>query len=301
MNKIVEIDGNKTYEIKRIGNGEIIVVIELGIGTHFDDWSIITKELSKKMTVFTYHRSGYGKSSLEQGKRTTGQIAKELNKLLEKEGINKNIILVGHSFGGLCVQHFAQLYPEKIIGMLLIDPNTIKQNEMEELPLVKERFSKDKMIEIWNRLSHKTKEEIEQEVNPKIMDEQMKLSKTAKDNILEFLLQPKMYRTMALEYEGFDESISEIKSFDNILEIPLRIMVRDREVMISNLIKIGVEREKAIIMEDTWQRIVKEVVDLSTNGKVIEVKNTTHCIYRFNPELIINEVENLAGSKNICN
>lgn len=292
MNKIVDI-GNKKIEVLIKGSGEPIVVIELGIGTHFDDWNIIIEELSKKMTVFTYHRAGYSNSTLGYEKRTAGQIVRELNMLLSEEGIRKNIILIGHSFGGLCAQHFAQLYPEKIIGMLLVDPNTINQNEIEELPIVKQKFSMNKMIENWNRLSKKTKEEITLEINPKIMPDQMKLPKKAQKKILDFLVQPQMYKTMALEYESFNDSVTEIKSLNNLYEIPIKVMIRDKELMISNLIKCGITKEQAITMENTWHKIVKEVADLSPKGQSMEIRESTHCIYRCNPELIIKEVYNL--------
>lgn len=292
MNKIIDI-GTKKIEVLKKGSGEFALVIELGVGTHFDDWSVIIEELSKKMTVFTYHRAGYGNSSLGYEKRTTGQISKELNRLLEEEGIENNIILIGHSFGGLCVQHFAKLYPEKIIGMLLVDSNTIKQNEIEELPIVKEKFSMDKIIENWNRLSKRTKKEIKEKINPKIMPEQRRLSKEVQERLLDFSVQPQMYKTMALEYESFSDSVDEIKALETFPQIPLKVMVRDKELMISNLIKMGIEKEEAIRMEDGWNKIVKELGELSIKGQVMEVKNSTHCIYRCNPELIIEEVENL--------
>lgn len=292
MNRIIDI-GTKKLEVFKKGNGDIKVVIELGIGTHFDDWSIIIEELSKNYTVFTYHRAGYGNSSLGAEKRTTGQIAKELNILLKEVGIEKNIVLIGHSFGGLCVQHFAKIYPEKIIGMLLVDPNTINQKELEELPIIKERFSMGKTIENWNRLSQKTKEEITKEINPTLTAEQKKLSKESQEKIIDFLVLPQTYKTMALEYESFNESVNDIKDFEGFSQIPLTVMVRDKELMISNLIKIGIKKEEAIIMENTWHKIVKETTRLSNKGRCVEIKNATHCIYRCNPENIIKEVDNL--------
>ena len=288
MEKIIDI-GEGKIEACIKGSGEVTAVIELGICTHFSDWDIVIDELSKKMRVIAYHRSGYGNSRSECKKRTGRQIVKELNMLLEKENIDKNIILIGHSFGGLCVQHFAQVYPEKVIGMILVDPNTIYQKEMDKLPTIKEKFSRSKDIKNWEQLSKKSKEELILEINPKISKEQMMLSKESKQRILDFLVEPQTYKTMMLEYSSLDETINEIRALDRKYKCPVIVMTRDKELMISNLIKCGIEKEEAITMENTWQKIIKEIAEVSQNGKFIEVKGATHCIYRFKPELIVNE------------
>ena len=45
-----------------------------------------------------------------------------LNTLLNDLEINNNIILVGHSYGGLLIHLYSTLYAESVKGMLLIDP-----------------------------------------------------------------------------------------------------------------------------------------------------------------------------------
>lgn len=292
MNKIIYI-GNRRMEVLVKGRGEPTVVIELGMGTHFYEWYRIIEELSKKMTVLTYHRAGYGNSTPGLEKRTTGQIVKELNMILLEEGIKKNIILVGHSFGGLCVQHFAKLYPEKIMAIILVDPNTINQNRIEEIPIVKEKYSMSKTMEHWKSLSEKTKEEIELEINFNVHGGQNKFYKKLYEEMSDFYTNPQMYKTMALEYESYNASIDEIKAINNKLSIPVKVMIRDKNLMISNLIKCGITKEEAMVMEDTWHEIVRETADLSSTGQAVEVKGASHCIYSSNPDVIIDEIYKL--------
>jgi pimeloyl-ACP methyl ester carboxylesterase len=46
----------------------------------------------------------------------------ELHQMLDGAGIKPPYILVGHSFGGLVVRRFAQLYPEEVASVVLVDP-----------------------------------------------------------------------------------------------------------------------------------------------------------------------------------
>ena len=51
--------------------------------------------------------------------RTSRQMAVELHTPLTKSGVNSPYVLVGHSFGGLNVRLFAELYPTEVGGMVL--------------------------------------------------------------------------------------------------------------------------------------------------------------------------------------
>jgi pimeloyl-ACP methyl ester carboxylesterase len=70
----------------------------------------------------SYDRSGLGWSSPCQTSRTPGNIAVELHSMLEAAGIKPPFILVGHSFGGLVMRRYAALYPEDVLGIVLVDP-----------------------------------------------------------------------------------------------------------------------------------------------------------------------------------
>jgi len=111
-------------EYKIIGKGKSVLVIEIGIGSSFYDWSSIVQELIEDFTIVLYHRPGYGKSRPANTSRTTKNIAEELNYLVEKIEIKDRFILMGHSFGGLCVQQYAKMYPYKLINTQMLDKIT---------------------------------------------------------------------------------------------------------------------------------------------------------------------------------
>ena len=53
--------------------------------------------------------------------RTLPEMATGLRALLRKSGIRGPYMLVGHSFGGMIVRLFAQTYPSKVAGLVLVD------------------------------------------------------------------------------------------------------------------------------------------------------------------------------------
>jgi pimeloyl-ACP methyl ester carboxylesterase len=119
--QFVEIRGKKQYYINK-GDGDPVVVFIAGLGPSMDDFFEIQNKISKTTQTFCYDRAGVGKSESLDNDRSLENISIELKELLEKVGATTPLILVGHSRGGLIARYFANKYPEKVCGMILIDP-----------------------------------------------------------------------------------------------------------------------------------------------------------------------------------
>src|SRR5690606_9786224 len=106
------------------------VIILTGMGSSFDEWHYITETLSETNRIVMFHRPGLGKSEIGNETRNTEAIVNELVELMKVLEIHEPIILVGHSYGGLCAQHFAKIYPEKIAGLVLVDSTSVDLHEL---------------------------------------------------------------------------------------------------------------------------------------------------------------------------
>jgi pimeloyl-ACP methyl ester carboxylesterase len=77
------------------------------------------------LAVVSYDRAGFGESDLPSSPyNALGEVA-GLRKGLERLGLAKAVLLVGHSYGGLLNQLYAHKYPKSVKGIVLIDPNTV--------------------------------------------------------------------------------------------------------------------------------------------------------------------------------
>jgi pimeloyl-ACP methyl ester carboxylesterase len=98
------------------------ILLEAGLMSTVLSWTGLQRELAQRYRVVSYDRAGLGWSDLGPMPRTADRIASELQTLLERAAIPGPYLLVGHSFGGLTMPLFAARFPEKIAGMVLVDP-----------------------------------------------------------------------------------------------------------------------------------------------------------------------------------
>ncbi|MFW9921911.1 MAG: alpha/beta fold hydrolase [Candidatus Thorarchaeota archaeon] len=134
-------DGNKIfYEIS--GEGQPIIFLSC-VGAGVDFWKY-QKPLSSKYKLFLIDTAGYGKSDKNRGKYTYSSFAQDVKAVIKKEKLQE-VILVGHSFGGIIAIETAILLKEKIKGIIAIDsmiPYTVyygrKATEEEITEVMKE-------------------------------------------------------------------------------------------------------------------------------------------------------------------
>ncbi|MBK6836466.1 MAG: alpha/beta hydrolase [Bacteroidetes bacterium] len=119
--QFVEIRGKKQFYISK-GTAKPVVVFITGLGPTMDDFQEVQTKISKYAKTICYDRAGIGKSESFNNERNLENISVELKELVEKIGLDKPFVLVGHSRGGLIARYFVSKYPEKVCGLILIDP-----------------------------------------------------------------------------------------------------------------------------------------------------------------------------------
>lgn len=119
--QFVEIRGKKQYYLSK-GNGEPVIVFVSGLGPTMDDFAGIQNKLSKNNRVICYDRAGIGNSESYNNERNLENISSELKELVDAIGLNKPFLLVGHSRGALIARYFVNKHPDKVKGLVLIDP-----------------------------------------------------------------------------------------------------------------------------------------------------------------------------------
>jgi pimeloyl-ACP methyl ester carboxylesterase len=128
------------------GEGVPTVVFEAGFGVGLTSWSTVQSNMAKFSRTVSYDRAGIGQSEAGPKPRTAKQIALELHTALQTAGIGPPYVLVGHSFGGIYVRVFADMYTKEVTGMVLIDPSQEAFDDWTRMHKEAQRTSLDEQI-----------------------------------------------------------------------------------------------------------------------------------------------------------
>lgn len=121
----------KKYQIEYClyeGQGPLLV-FEAPLGNGIKNWpKTFLKKLNQFSTILVYNRIGVGRSFFYnkkiQAPVTAKFVSEHLHNLLKRLDLNKPIILIAHSIGGIYAQYFIRNYPESIAALVLIDSSS---------------------------------------------------------------------------------------------------------------------------------------------------------------------------------
>lgn len=295
MRKFINIDGRMVeYFIK--GNGEKTVLISPGMGGGVHHWLDIVDEVSKIATVIVTHRAGVGNSELHSEGSNTKIAAMDAYSIIKNLNIEGKVILVGHSYGGVCVQHFARLYPKKVESILLVESASIycgNQFDKLELPVSNETDSDEVYLNLWRKYSKYTKEQLKDEIKPKLTEKQMNLSQDMKKEILEFDIRPQIYVNQFSELIDLREGIINMKNDGKFPNVHTIILKRDSKYSINEMIKEGVPKVEAEQIEGLWGCLVNGLKVLCDKSELKIVKHSNHCINETRPDALVDEIKKL--------
>ena len=121
LGRMVEVEGRPMH-VHLSGGGGPSVVLEAGLGASSISWCLVQPGLAEFATVCSYDRAGLGWSAPSPTPRTASNLATELRAALDASGISPPWILVAHSAGAFTAQLFAARHPERVAGLVLVDP-----------------------------------------------------------------------------------------------------------------------------------------------------------------------------------
>jgi len=120
---LIQVGGHKQHlHIAGPHTGEPLIVCEAGIGASSLSWWYVQQAIAKETRIAVYDRAGLGWSEQATTPRTAKQVNHELFAMLDRAGYQDPVILVGHSFGGMSSLLAACDHPERVAGLVLVDP-----------------------------------------------------------------------------------------------------------------------------------------------------------------------------------
>lgn len=118
--QLIDVGGYKMH-IYCVGEGSPTVILDSANMGTVSNWAWIQPEIAKATRVCAYDRADAGWSDISPQPNDTRQNAQALHTLLTNAGESGPFVLVGHSFGGLYVRMYAELFPEDITGIVFIE------------------------------------------------------------------------------------------------------------------------------------------------------------------------------------
>ena len=105
---------------RRAGSGPPVLLLHGGPGLGFDYLRDLADELARENDVAWYQQRGLAASATE-GPYTVALDVGDARRVLDALGWDKAYV-VGHSWGGHLALHVAEALPERILGVLAVDP-----------------------------------------------------------------------------------------------------------------------------------------------------------------------------------
>ncbi len=270
------------------GEGNPTVVMEYGLGGLSPVWSLVESEVAKFTQVCTYDRAGYGWSDSSPYPRTSEYMVKELHILLTNAGVEGPYILVGHSLGGLNMRQFASQYPDKVLGLVLVD--AVPANVYTELSPAFEQSMADtqrmfQMLSVISRfgLLRLFIQLLGAQVAPDFVQ---KLPADVQPLILANF-SSKTFETAIAENQLMRQSAEMVHQASLSQHLPLVVLSHGVN-MFSNLPLAQAEKAWQI-----WQELQGETAQLSANSTLKIAQKSGHNIHIDQPQLVIDSISKI--------
>ncbi len=122
VGKAIKVNGLEVNYVDA-GTGSEVVVLIAGLGDNLTTWETLQQRLAQNIRTIAYDRPGLGLSGASRIPRTLDQMASELSALLQSIDAPAPYLLVAHAEGSLIARRFADLYGERVRGLVLVDPH----------------------------------------------------------------------------------------------------------------------------------------------------------------------------------
>lgn len=292
IGRLINIGGHRLH-IHSTGEGSPAVIFESGGASWSLDWNPIQTEVSKFTTACSYDRAGFGWSDSGPTPRTSEQIASELHTLLIKAEVKKPYVLVGASFGGHTARLFAKKYPNETAGIILLDArHEVINSKMP--PAWKKMETAGKGLYRFMLLASRLGalnflgKLMGDKALPPIVK---KLPPEIRTTYLEVGFQPRFFQSNLDELAACNESDSQLKTSGTLGNLPLIVIRHGVPSMFA-----GMPAEQAKQAEQVWQELQADLLNLSSNSRLIIAEKSGHGIQTDQPDLVVDAIRQIVDS-----
>ncbi len=266
------------------GKGDTTVILEAGGGTFSLSWALVQTAAAQAagVRVCSYDRAGLGWSDPRPGPYSVTEEIEALHQGLITLGIARNLVLVGHSYGGFLASLYAGRYPKDVIGLALVDPNSAFF--FDQYPsVVKTVQRRGRLLRIAAPIG------VVRWIAAREMQTTLRL---AHDNdarkLLDLSLTTKQLSSTAKMLLAFSRTLDAVRTSGALPDVPLTIITRGKA---EKAFPWG-DAEK----ENTWRRGQERTVRAAPQGKLIVAAESGHMVPFDQPELIVDAITHVIST-----
>lgn len=264
------------------GEGSPTLVLEAGLSSGSSSWLKIHDEISTRTCA--YDRPGLDWSEPLARRISAEEVSQRLHKLLSIAGINDNIVLLGMSAGGIYVREYYKQYPEKVIGMVLVDSS--HEQQANRLPKINGAEKLGQLINACRFVQPLGLIRISGVLDSSI--NQLDISTDAKKSRLARLNQSYGCAAIYWEQQSFANEMRDEQPPASLGTLPLLVLSQGEQPKADP--RYGITLDDAISMRKIWNELQIELSQLSTNSERVIAEESGHVIQLSQPELLVAKV-----------
>jgi pimeloyl-ACP methyl ester carboxylesterase len=281
--QLIDVGGYRLH-IDCIGEGTgPTVILETGNADFSVMWAKVQPELAATARVCAYDRAGLGWSERGTAPRTLGVLTAELDRLLDGAGIEGSLLLVGHSFGGIVARSFAATHPERVAGLVLVDP--AHERQLEVSPTMRAsveagaaQFEGLVPLATWNLLA----------MLPGNIPNRG-LPEAAHGDYAAVLATTGYFSVAAEETRMLPANLEAMAAVPRDLgDLPLIVVSRGRVDG-----PPGATTEDITLLGQAWRGLQADIAELSTDSRHIVAEDAGHYVQLDRPDLVVEAVRDM--------
>jgi pimeloyl-ACP methyl ester carboxylesterase len=263
------------------GIGSPTLVLEAGLGSGTLSWAAVQPVLARTTRVCSYDRVGFGLSDARPGPRDADHIAVELHELLMQAGVTGPIVLAGQSIGGIYMRDYASRYAADVAGMVFLDGSTPMQQENPALKAAGEGQPQ--------RMRMLVRRAVGILGIPRLLGLCGRGTDGEENSVEAMQREDRCHEqvgTMMAETNSLRLSGEETAPTGPYGALPILVISHDPAVALAR----ANSAKTTVDAEGTWDGMQEDMKRLSTRGRRIIARGSTHFVLSDRPELIEREI-----------
>jgi pimeloyl-ACP methyl ester carboxylesterase len=117
--------GGRSLHVHSSGEGPV-VICESGLAASSINWALVRERLPD-FKICAYDRAGFGWSEAGSPHFSLQDLVEDLRSVIDSVSSDQKVMLLGHSFGAHLSRLFADLHPERVSAVVLLDPPSYRE------------------------------------------------------------------------------------------------------------------------------------------------------------------------------